>query len=143
MVSHRESECTGQGIKALKLEINAGKHQDTIAVLLESMTLEEKIGQMFLYAVRIMRRKRRQSFNSAVAFYFDADFREKTPESIRTKLQQYQNAVKLPLLVGVDEEGGEVVRVSDKPGFCEEPYWSPRELYAAGGLELVLSVEKG
>ena len=82
VVSYRESECTGQGIKALKLEINAGKHRDTIAVLLESMTLEEKIGQMFF------------------------------------------------------------VRCPDKPGFCEEPYWSPRELYAAGGLELVLSVEK-
>ena len=142
VVSYRESECTGQGIKALKLEINAGKHRDTIAVLLESMTLEEKIGQMFFVRCPDNAAEEAAKFQFGGYILFDADFRGETPESIRTKLQQYQNAVKLPLLVGVDEEGGEVVRVSDKPGFCEEPYWSPRELYAAGGLELVLSVEK-
>lgn len=141
-VSYLESECTGQGIKAQKLEVSPGKQQDTAAALLASMTLEEKVGQMFFVRCPDNAAKEAAKFQFGGYILFDADFRGETPESIRTKLQQYQNAVKLPLLIGVDEEGGEVVRVSDKPGFCEEPYWSPRELYAAGGLELALSVEE-
>ena len=88
VVSYRESECTGQGIKALKLEINAGKHQDTIAVLLESMTLEEKIGQMFFVRCPDNAAEEAAKFQFGGYILFDADFRGETPESIRTKLQQ-------------------------------------------------------
>ena len=48
----------------------------------------------------------------------------------------------MPLLIAVDEEGGTVTRVSRYPAFRSEPFPSPRELYAAGGMEAVLNAEK-
>lgn len=141
VVTYWESESTEQGITARRLEIRPGKPYDIAETFLQSMTLEEKVGQMFFVRCPEQAAEEAAAYQFGGYLLFDADFRGETPESVRSKLQQYQRAVKIPLLIGVDEEGGEVVRVSDKPGFCEEPYWSPRELYNAGGMELVLSVE--
>ena len=41
------------------------------------------------------------------------------------------------MLIGVDEEGGTVTRISRYPAFRAEPFASPQELYQAGGLEAV------
>ena len=73
-----------------------------------------------------MRWKRRQSFNSAVTFYLMRIFGERRLSQSGQSFSSIKRC-KLPLLVGVDEEGGEVVCVSDKPGFVEEPL-VPREL---------------
>jgi hypothetical protein len=40
------------------------------------------------------------------------------------------------LLIGVDEEGGNVVRVSKYPEFRAEPFRSPQSLFAEGGFPL-------
>lgn len=107
------------------------------------MTLEEKVGQLFF--VRVPAEEAAQ----AVAQYhfggyilFGRDFQDKTREQVRADIQSYQDSAKVPLLLGVDEEGGTVVRASANPDICDEPYWSPRRLYEAGGLDLALSVER-
>ena len=41
------------------------------------------------------------------------------------------------MLIGVDEEGGTVNRVSRYSAFRETPFLSPQELYASGGWELI------
>ena len=48
----------------------------------------------------------------------------------------------VPMLIGVDEEGGTVVRVSSNPALCPEPYLSPRQLYEQGGLDLAAGMEQ-
>ena len=42
------------------------------------------------------------------------------------------------MLIGVDEEGGTVVRVSKFKEFRDTPFLSPRALYAKGGLKLII-----
>ena len=46
---------------------------------------------------------------------------------------------KVPLLIGVDEEGGTVNRVSKNANLRETPFASPQELYAQGGWDLIRS----
>ena len=49
---------------------------------------------------------------------------------------RYQAASKTPLLIGSDEEGGTVTRISS---ILETPFQSPMTLYHQGGMEAVLS----
>lgn len=51
---------------------------------------------------------------------FARDFTGKTKEELTASIQSYQNAAKVPLLIGVDEEGGTVNRVS-KMRTCGRP----------------------
>ena len=43
----------------------------------------------------------------------------------------------IPLLTAVDEEGGNVVRVSSNPNLASSPFLSPRQLYQSGGFDLI------
>ena len=116
--------------------------EDPVRQLMEQMTLEEKVGQMFLA------RCRKDTAIADLEQYalggyvlFGQDFDGQTPDSIRQLLADYQAASKLPLLLAVDEEGGTVCRVSSHPAFRQEKFPSPREAMEQGGLELALSME--
>ena len=142
-VTYDSSRRVGDTVTALTVEITVPESRTQAEELLASMTLEEKVGQLFF--VRVPAEEAAQ----AVAQYhfggyilFGRDFQDKTREQVRADLQSYQDSAKVPLLLGVDEEGGTVVRASANPDICDEPYWSPRRLYEAGGLDLVLSVER-
>ena len=59
-------------------------------------------------------------------------------------IASYQAAASIPMLIGVDEEGGTVARVSANPEFRSERFSSPQTLYAQGGLDAIVAdtVEK-
>ena len=87
--------------------------EDPIDLLLDSMTLEEKIGQLFFVRVPA------ESAVEDVAQYhlggyilFGRDTKDKTANDLIQTIAAYQEAADIPLLIGVDEEGGTVVRVS-------------------------------
>lgn len=110
--------------------------------LLEGMTLEEKVGQMFL--VRCP-----EEATAAVSRYkvggfvlFARDFEGETKETVQDKIASYQAESKVPMIISVDEEGGSVVRVSKYRKFRESAFLSPRELYAAGGMERIVADTK-
>ena len=52
-------------------------------------------------------------------------------------MQQCNAVAKIPLLLGVDEEGGTVNRISRYSQYRELPFSSPQDLYEEGGLEAV------
>jgi beta-N-acetylhexosaminidase len=70
---------------------------------------------------------------------FGRDFKDKTPGQIIDTVASYQAAAEggIPLLMGVDEEGGSVVRVSSNPNIRSKRFPSPQKLYAAGGMAAV------
>lgn len=69
---------------------------------------------------------------------FGRDFEGQTPESVTQTIQSYQDAAATPMLIGVDEEGGTVTRVSAYGAFrAAGRFQSPQALFAAGGLDLV------
>ncbi len=103
---------------------------------LKSMTLEDKIGQMFL--VRCPDSENLDLYLSMKPggfIMFGIDFAEKTKEQVIDEINYYQGNSDIPMIIGVDEEGGTVARVSSNPLLSEERFKSPQELYAIGGLE--------
>lgn len=115
---------------------------DPVEVLLDSLTLEERVGQLFL-----ARCQDETALTDIAAYHlgglilFGQDFEFRTPDTFRFTAHSYQSAAKVPLLLAVDEEGGTVTRVSRFPDFRESPFPSPRDAYAQGGMEQVLALE--
>ena len=70
---------------------------------------------------------------------FGRDFEGQTPDSVTATIQSYQDAAATPMLIGVDEEGGTVVRVSANPNFRAEKFRSPQALYNEGGFDRIIS----
>ena len=73
---------------------------------------------------------------------FGRDFEGQTKESVAAVIQSYQDAAATPMLIGVDEEGGTVVRISSNPNFRADRFWSPQALYNEGGFALITSDAK-
>lgn len=115
---------------------------DPLEVLMDSLTLEQKVGQIFLArcpetgAAEAVRQYHLGGF-----VLFDRDFEGETPSSMAQKIAGYQGVSDIPLLIAVDEEGGTVNRVSSHKAFRAYPFPSPRALYTKGGLELIHNTE--
>ena len=106
--------------------------------MVDTMTPEEKAGQLFW--VRFPETgwdELAREWHPGGFLLFGRDFKNRTPEELRTLLASLQETSPIPLLLGVDEEGGTVVRASYYPAFRAEKFRSPQALFAAGGLEAV------
>ena len=109
-----------------------------VEALAESMSLEEKVGQLFFprcpaqgAAEKIAR------FHLGGCLLFTADFKDAdgnwlTAEAFMEKTAAFQDAAAVPLFIGVDEEGGTVARASRNPNLFPEKFQSPRKVFAAG-----------
>lgn len=107
---------------------------------ISQMTTEEKVGQMFY--VRCPDTNALEQINQYhIGGYilFGKDFENKTKEEVTNTIQSYQNKAKIPLLIGVDEEGGTVVRVSSNPNLRESPFLSPKDTFANGGWDGIIN----
>lgn len=114
------------------------KYYDKAIEMIENMTLEEKVGQMFFARFPesgIIEEIKSQ--NPGGYIMFGRDFKNKTKEQIVEEIKKCQENSKIPLLIGVDEEGGTVVRVSLYKAFADKPFKSPQELYNEGGFDLI------
>ena len=114
--------------------------QQRIWDLISSMTLEEKVGQLFFVrcpadsAVEDV-----STYHLGGYLLFGRDTKDKTANELIQTIQRYQDAAAIPLLMGVDEEGGTVVRVSSNPHLRSEKFASPQRLYALGGMDRILA----
>lgn len=109
---------------------------DPLVKRVEQMTIEEKVGQLFLA---------RYPGESAVAdsqtyhlggyLLFGADFENETADSLANKIQQLQVDKEIPLFVGADEEGGTVTRISRNPNLVASPFQAPQQIYQNSGWE--------
>ncbi len=111
--------------------------------IMKDMTIEEKVGQIFL--VRYPDNGViNQIKNEAPGGYilFGKDFDNETKESILKELTENQQASKIGLIFGVDEEGGTVVRVSSHKAFRSSKFQSPQELWKQGQLPQILEDSK-
>jgi len=111
--------------------------------LLSTMTLEEKVGQMFF--IRCMKDSALedlQNYKVGGFILFDNNIKDETKESLTQTLSNYQSNSKIKLLIGIDEEGGIVNRLSWYPEFRAVPFYSPQELYNEGGYPLIASDTK-
>lgn len=109
-----------------------------IEALLTSMTLEEKVGQLFF-----VRCPAENTVEDIAAYHlggyilFSRDFKDAsdnwlTKEQVAENLASYQDAALndtgIPLLIGSDEEGGTVTRASRNPNLFDSKFKSPQAL---------------
>ena len=114
-----------------------------LQALLDSMTLEENVGQLFF--VRCPETNAVEDISTYhVGGYllFSRDFKDGdnwlTKEQFLEKIQSYQDAAEIPLFIGSDEEGGTVTRASRNPNLFSETFKSPQKLNYIGGIEEIL-----
>lgn len=103
---------------------------------LSTLTLDEKIGQLFLVRypesdqVSLL-----QKYNFAGYIFYEEDFADKTKDQVVNMMNKLQEVAKIPILTAVDEEGGSVVRVSSNPNLVNSKFLSPSVLYKEGGFD--------
>lgn len=108
----------------------------------KAMTTEEKVGQLFLVQHPIYTPiEELQAYHLGGFLFFGYDFANDTIDSMSAKIAAYQNAADIPMLMAVDEEGGDVVRVSCHKQYRSAPFPSLRKLYDQGGIDAVLTTE--
>jgi len=102
------------------------------------MTLEEKVGQMFIARCpSVDAAIYAKNYSLGGYILFGQDFKNSDPETFKKTVQSYQDAVNIRMFIAVDEEGGTVTRASRYPQFREAPFRSPQELYKEGGFQAV------
>lgn len=122
------------------IETSEVEENKVIEDRLATMTLEEKVGQLFWARVPSDHQiEDLQSYHLSGYILFGRDFEGRSIEDIKALTKGYQAAAKIPLLIGSDEEGGTVTRISS---ILETPFQSPMTLYHQGGMEAVLSDTK-
>lgn len=105
---------------------------------LKTLTLDEKIGQLFLVRYPDTNAKEDlEKYQFGGYLFFEKDFKDKTEFEVKNMINELQQVSKIPLLTAVDEEGGNVVRVSSNPNLVDSPFKSSQELYTLGGFEMI------
>ena len=117
------------------------EYYDEAEKIVNKMTLEEKIGQLFLVRYNRSDIKNQKDYFPGGYILFAKDFENHTKESIKQEIDDNQKISKYPLIIGVDEEGGYVTRVSRYPSFRKEKFASPKYYYEQGGYELLEKME--
>ena len=105
-----------------------------------SMSIEEKVGQM------IFTRLPQSNVDDVINNYhvggfimFGVDFKNKTKDQVINEIKTYQNSSSIPLLIGVDEEGGSVVRISSNPNLYSHRFLSPQNIYNKDGMDGIIN----
>lgn len=118
---------------------------DPIEAYVDSLPLEQQVAQMFF--VRCPETDAAaltEQYNIGGYILFGRDFEAKSRADVEQAIQSYQDAAATPMLIGVDEEGGTVVRVSYYEEFRDHKFQSPQQVYADGGMPAIIAdtVEK-
>lgn len=132
------STSTVQTTAATEQETTATKSNSKIDNIIKNMSLEEKVGQLFYVrcpdsdAVETV-----SKYHLGGYILFGKDFEGKTSDKVSSTIDSYQDAAEIPLLIGVDEEGGTVVRVSNNSNLRSTPFLSPSDTFDQGGWDAI------
>ena len=119
------------------------QYYETAEKIMQDMSIEEKVGQMFLVRYPdsgVIEQIKNETPGGYILF--GKDFDNETKESILEELTEEQEASKIGLIFGVDEEGGTVVRVSSYKAFRNSKFKSPQEIWKQGQLPAILEDSK-
>lgn len=112
----------------------------SVEKIMENMTLEEKVGQMFMgcfYNGTPLPQEVSQ-YHLGGVLLFSASFENSSPEEVSRRLEKIGASFDIKPFMAVDEEGGSVNRVSSYKAFRSNPFPSPRECYESGGMKAVI-----
>lgn len=117
--------------------------KQTIEQIITNMTLEEKVGQLFFSRVPESNQiEAIQRYHLGGYVLFGRDVQNESIEGLKGKIRNYQGASDIPLLIGSDEEGGTVTRISRNTNLVKTPFASPQEIYQESGLAGIVADTK-
>lgn len=133
-----EPEVPAEPEQPVEPEVVLTPEEQKAKAILDGMTLNEKVGQLFLARCPTDSAAQKAA-DYALGGYilFGQDFKDKTREQAKADIAAYQAAARIPMLIAVDEEGGTVNRVSRYSQFRSIPFKSPQALYKEGGFDLI------
>lgn len=132
--------------------------EDIVAEMMTEMTLEEKVGQLFIVRPESLDESFTPNQAHGSAQYSDtdcsagmADFLAahpaggiaffgkniENPEQTVAFIQNLQKASRIPLFIAVDEEGGTVARIANSPAFTVPKYDGAQAVGSTGDPEQV------
>ena len=113
----------------------------SLGVMLNNLTLEEKVGQLFIIYHGPPEFMAEHGFGGSLVF----ESMVKKPQELRSSLAAARKLGKIPLLVAIDQEGGQINRLRPIPELASTPgaedmaTWSAEHLRWGqddpGGLE--------
>lgn len=106
--------------------------------ILSTMSIQEKTGQLFF--IRCPAEDTAEvikAYHPGGILMFARDFEGLTFEETVEKITAFQEASQIPLLIGADEEGGTVTRISSNPLLRSARFPSPQQLYSSGGMSAI------
>lgn len=146
--------CTGCGKKEMKVledkiwpeemldDLFFDYYQEASSVM-EKMSLEEKVGQLFLVRYDYWSVKDQiKNYYPGGYVLFAKDFEDHSKYTIKNELDSNQKLSKIPLTFAVDEEGGYVTRVSRFSEFRSEKFQSNQYYYNLGGYDKLKEIEE-
>jgi len=119
------------------------EEEDNITAMIDKMSLEEKVGQLFF--ARTPQENQvsdLEDYHLGGYVLFGDDTENATKESLQEKVQSFQKASEIPLLIGSDEEGGTVTRISNNPELVDQPFKGPQEIYEEDGWQGIIQDTK-
>ncbi|MGM0174616.1 glycoside hydrolase family 3 N-terminal domain-containing protein [Enterococcus sp. DIV0800] len=103
--------------------------------LMEKMTLEEKVGQLFLARVPEQNQIADiENYHLGGYLLFDRDMEGKGQSDLKQTIASYQAASKTPMFIASDEEGGTVSRLS-RNQIVTPAFASPQAIYQKDGWD--------
>lgn len=119
-------------------KIKLSKYAEKAEEKLKELTEDEIIAQLFLVGTHTNSDFEKLKEKQFGGYLFFADFfKDKTEKQIQNEINEFKEVSKVPLLISVDEEGGNVVRVSSNKKLISEPFKYSSEIYQKGGFEAI------
>lgn len=110
-------------------------YYDAAYAMLSEMSREEKVGQLLLARCPDNASEQAEKYKFGGYVLFKRNVNGKTPETLREFIGSFQSVSDIPMICAVDEEGGEIVRVSSLSAFRETRFPSPSKAYKNGGFQ--------
>ncbi|MBO0454232.1 glycoside hydrolase family 3 N-terminal domain-containing protein [Candidatus Enterococcus murrayae] len=133
--SKKSSETTKQTEQTTESKNEEMTVKEKVDKLLATMTVEEKVGQLFMARVPEQNQVADiQNYHLGGYLLFDRDMENRGQADVKQVIESYQEASKTPMFIGSDEEGGIVSRLS-RNQIVSPAFKSPQELYQENGWE--------
>ena len=105
--------------------------------IVNKMSLEEIVGELYMVHHTSKSLEDVEKYHLGGLVLFGEAFKNKTKDEVINMINNLQKKAFVPLLLGVDEEGGTVVRISSNKNLRSSAFLSPRTLYKEGGFTLI------
>ncbi len=106
--------------------------------ILAGMSTDRKIAQMMVVAMPASgAAKLQEEYQFGGYILFGRDFIRTNKKGMKKLISSIQSKSDIPALMGVDEEGGTVVRASLYSKYRKKKFRSPRQVYKSGGYKAI------